>query len=779
MDKLRLARNWLTAAAILGLAGCGADSPVAAGSSLDDVLGGATEDAALTDGWAFDHDAKAPDGWFWSDDAGAWLGPDGSSGSDTSTLNDGAVASDGSPGQDGTAGKDSQNASDGGAQPGTLGGFCTTIADCPEGAFCAAQGTSGAYCTTWGCASNSQCSNIPSSDLMCCVSYGNGAQKQSYCLKQYGATQCGKQDQPVGGDCQKGGQSDCTGDANWCFQTNGGSICVQNCTKLNDSVCATGTTCNVFPTGAGCLPFTAGVADGSPCAQATLGGCGKYAFCIESYPGDPLAYCATACKQDADCAKGLSCFIYDGTQGICQHNGAKAVGENCAGDRFSCAKGLYCVGFGGGSAVCAPQCTADADCAPLAKSTGGDAYCAKNAGNPSGICYPKGPGANGDKCADNPYLCGEGLYCIGGYDTYNPGAFCQKSCKADGICPPGATCMTYTQDYSGCQPNGKLGQGGDCQGDSTLCQAGEFCIGAGKTWQCMTQCTLNNPACPSGTWCMPYGQDNLGLCWPAGNQAVGSVCQGAPWDCQQGTLCSSYGVAKDASCLENCDGKSCPAGFSCDNFGESGHWCQPVGAGGQGAACSLSAPCVSGDVCVGQDGPAPFCAKQCTADSDCPGADVNGQKLWCAKGKWGGFCVPNGGTAKNGLCYGQPWSCAKGLICLGDSASNPGAFCAEACSGFASVCAAGEKCEYLGGGDAFCFKTGMLPTGSDCLADPLGCAPDALCIKGSPLPLCVQQCGVGFATCPADSPCTSFVGSPIKLCVPKGFIPFGMISAPF
>ena len=763
----------------LSAAGCGTDAPVLEAMGVDDVSAGSQDGSALADGWQFDKDATAPDGWLWNADGGAWIAPDGGTGADSSGQGDVGSVNDSVTASDAGKGGDAKVGSDGAALLGEIGGFCKSLADCPKGTFCAGQGGADAYCTTYGCANSSDCSAIPSSDLMCCVSYAGGGQTQSYCLKQPGATVCGKQDQPVGASCATGGQSDCGGDGNWCFQTSGAAQCVQGCTQLNDPICAAGTTCNVFSGGGGCLPYTPGVSDGSPCANNPLGGCGKYAFCVESYKGDPLAYCATICTKDTECAKGLSCFVYNGAQGICEQNGPKGVGENCAGDRFSCAKGLYCVGFGGSAAVCSPACAADVNCQALGEAVGGGAYCVKDNGNAAGICYPKGTAGNGEKCADNPYACGEGLYCIGGYDGYDPGAFCQKSCQDGAACPANSTCLMYSKDYSGCQPNGKLPQGGDCQGDPTLCQAGAFCLGAGKSWQCMAQCTLASPSCAASTWCMPYGQDGLGVCWPTGSKPVGSACQDDPWGCQKGTLCSGYGVQKNASCLQNCDAVPCPGSFSCDDFGQSGHWCQPVGGGKQGATCSLTAPCVTGSVCIGQEGPEPFCSKQCTADSDCPGADVNGKKLWCAKGKWGGYCVPDGGITKNGICFQQPWACAKGLVCLGDAVSNPGAFCAEACSGFASVCASGEKCEYLGGGDAFCFKTGSLPAGQDCLPDPLGCAPDTLCIKGSPLPLCIQQCGVGFAACPTDSPCTSFVGSPVKLCVPKGFVPFGTISVPF
>ena len=753
---------------------CGDDNAAVPAISLEDAPSGGGPDGGLADGWQTQKDASAPDGWIWNDDAGVWIGPDATA--DAGSTSD-AVITD-AVGQDAASG-DAGATDATTAAPGELGGFCAKQTDCQEG-VCIGAGSAQAYCSTVGCADSGECAGIPSGDPVCCMVYGQGAQKQSYCVKQYGATQCGKQDKAPGQSCVTGGNSDCAaGAGNWCLQSAGQAVCVQGCDKLNAPVCGAGTTCNVFDGGGGCLPYTPGVPDGSPCGSNPLGGCDKYALCIANQKNDDLAYCATPCKKDADCGTGLGCVIYNGTQGICTHYGTSPVGSNCAGDRFACAKGLYCVGSGNGSAVCAPPCVSDANCTSLGQAIGASAYCAKNPGESGGICYPQGDAGNGQNCADNPYTCAPGLFCIGGYDTYDPHAYCQKSCQDDGLCPAGASCVKYSADYSGCQPAGKLGQGQDCGGDQTKCAAGLFCLGAGKAWQCMAQCDVAQPACPGNTWCMPYGQDGLGVCWSAGTQPVGSTCVDAPWSCGQGLICSGYGQTKNATCLENCDKASCPGGFACVDFGASGHWCEPVGTGAQGASCGPSAACAAGSVCVGQQGPAPFCAQSCTASSDCPATDVNGHKLWCAAGKWGGFCIPDGDLGKNAICYEKPWSCAKGLICLGDSVTNPGAYCAQPCGGFASVCAPGEKCEYLGGGDSYCMKTGTLPAGESCLNDPQGCAPDTLCVKGAPVPECVQQCGVGFPACPKDAPCTGFTGSAVHLCVPPGFVPFGTITVPF
>lgn len=121
----------------------------------------------------------------------------------------------------------------------------------------------------------------------------------------------------------------------------------------------------------------------------------------------------------------------------------------------------------------------------------------------------------------------------------------------------------------------------------------------------------------------------------------------------------------------------------------------------------------------------------------------------------------------------------QGHLCLGNASENPGAFCGKECSGFASLCASDEKCEYFGGGQSWCVKTGKQPHGSVCLDTPLACDATTLCIKGTPMSLCLQTCGIGKPACPQDSPCTYFPGSALKLCVPKTFTPFGPIKTPF
>lgn len=722
-------------------------------------------DATLADGWQAQADASPPDdSWSWNADAGAWQQADVADGA-------GDVA-------DGTGDVADAAAQDGVAKPGQLGAPCSKHLDC-KSKFCAGLGAGlPGYCSSFGCKASDDCAGVVSPDApVCCLQY----QGQGYCLKQPGATQCGSQDKMPGESCVAGGQSDCDAATSWCFQQGKSAQCVQLCSKTNDPACPAGTACNVFEGGGGCLPYTPGVPDGSPCAGKEIGGCGKYAYCIGTATNDAYAYCASACLVDGDCAAGLGCLIYQPGQGICQKVGARKAGSNCADDRFSCEKGLFCLGWGSADAICSPGCSTDSDCKGFAGSVGSEAYCAKGPDSPIGACYPKGSLKNGDSCGKDPLACEQGAFCIAGNDGYDPDAYCQKSCGSatNGTCPSGSQCVAYSAQYSGCQVQGSKVQGESCAGAPTSCQAGLTCIGASGAEICATLCTVGSSTCPSGTWCAGWGSDGkAGVCLPGGSLKVGTSCKAQPWACAAGSFCQQFGQAKDASCIAKCaDDGTCPSGTDCKDFGEAGHYCEPVGGKTQGQDCSAdSNSCAAGHVCIWKDTKYAICSKQCTQDADCTGGSG---KQWCGKGKWGGYCLPEGSQPEFGSCFTQPFACGKGLLCLDDPSSNPGAFCAKECTGFASLCGSGSKCEYLGGGQSWCFPTGKLPHGSICLDDPKACDPSTLCIKGTPQSMCLQECGVGKPACPSDSPCTFFPGSPLKLCVPKTFTPFGALRAPF
>lgn len=783
-------------------AACGNDSATVAASGTVADASAQVDGATLTDGWEKNPDAAPPsDAWAWNADSQRWQGPDtaGSDGAGSDGAGSEVALSDASAGSDGQAAdaplSDGQAAdspqaggdmaggpADGGVAPvqdGGLGAKCVSQSQCNKGLYCIGAGTPTAYCGASACQTHADCA-VATSDPMCCVAY----QGKNMCLQQFGASQCGNQDKPPGADCSKGGQSDCASEGGgFCLNISNQAQCVKGCAG-DPTVCPTGTACQTFQGGAAaCIPFTKGVGDASSCAQKPIGGCDKGAWCIANGPGDPLAYCASLCKGDADCDSGFFCQAFSATQGVCHKYGTTAAGQSCAGDRWSCAKGLFCMSAETASATCTPLCQSDSDCADLQKAIGKAAYCLKGAGA-TGACYPKGDAKNGDNCSKDPTVCSPGAFCVGGYDVYNPDAYCQQSCTAPGtLCPPSSQCIAYTKSYAGCQVTGTKGQGESCVGAPTSCKASSLCVGPAGGEICAQLCKVGaSPggpdACPAGTWCSGWG-DGGGSCLPAGTKPVGAACVGEPYACAPGTFCSTWGKGPGSTCIVACGAQgACPAGTDCKDFGQFGKFCEPLGGKGQGASCATTADCASGHVCIAAGTPHAICAKQCAKDTDCGATGGAAGGLWCGVGKWGGYCLPDGNLTQNQSCYLKAWQCSKGLVCIGDPSGNPGAFCSKECAGFAASCGPKTKCQYFGGGQSWCVPYGNQPAGTICTADPGVCDPSTLCVKGTPQPQCLQICGLGHPACPADKPCSYFPGSAIALCVPKGFTVGGAIITP-
>ncbi len=795
-------------ALIIAVAACSEAGPAQLASAVAD--GGANGDsAALADGSSGQADAQTLDAaGDLADGTGApgdTAGPDGilsdSTPFDSAFADSGGSDAAGTDGGAETAGKDSAGADAAASDTwnpkenpevvkGGLGYKCKTQSDCLAAMFCVGAGGPNAYCSKSGCQSHLDCV-VATESPMCCLTYGS----QSYCLQQFGGSTCGTQGKGPGESCLAGLQSDCDpSDGGFCYHLGSSAVCVAGC---KGKPCAAGSVCQEFGnTAAGCIPYTAGKPDGTPCASNPIGGCGAGSVCVGAFANDPLAYCAKPCTADSQCSAGLACAKWNSSQGLCQPFGTLGVGASCANDRFSCAKGLWCGGQDHASAVCTHPCTNPSDCADLSAKLGGSATClvgngqasdGQGSGGPaSGLCWPSGDKANGASCGKTPLSCAAGSWCVGGLDAYNPDAFCQKLCgnNSDGQCPAGSTCVQMGSNYAGCQVQGAKGQGESCAGAPTSCQAGFWCLGPQGGEFCSQLCSAaaapgSKGACPTGNWCSTWNSGQ-GSCLPAGTTAVGASCAGKPLSCSAGSFCQNWGQGPAAVCIAACGASGqCPNGTDCKDFGQAGKYCQPTGGKAQGQFCSSTADCAVGSVCLAAGQPHAMCSLQCKADADCGPSGGKPGGLWCGVGKWGGYCLPNGAGGEFESCYAKAWQCQKGLVCLGDPSSNPGAFCAKECSGFASVCGSGAKCQYLGGGQSWCYKTGALQHGQACLEQPQACDPATLCIKGSPLPTCLQLCGIGKPPCPAASACTWFPGSALQLCVPPGFDVGGAVRAPF
>jgi hypothetical protein len=458
---------------------------------------------------------------------------------------------------------------------------------------------------------------------------------------------------------------------------------------------------------------------------------------------------------------------------LCLQTGTIAAGSSCAGDRFGCVAGTYCWAPDNAlAATCLPLCDKNSDCAGLEASLGMKAVCQKGE-NTKGLCVPQGELPPLSSCGGQPFACAAGSVCVGGYDVYNPDAFCQQLCGMDTTppCPKGFSCTLFG-DTGLCQPSTGKGQGESCDADPASCAAGHLCVGPNDSEQCAKLCQSSGE-CGDGLWCAPLGPNN-GICLPAGALAPGASCVDAPFGCQAGHWCAGWGQSAGSSCIAPCPPSgNCGTGLSCMDYGNAGSWCETAGTIGQDGDCSKTpSGCAAGHTCIAENTDHAICAASCDKDADCASGH------WCAEGQWGGWCLPAGQVADGASCYGDAWSCSAGLLCIGDADNNPASVCSKPCAGFAAVCGPGAKCQAFGSGQAYCLQTGSAPAGDSCLADPGSCNPQSICIKGTPLPTCLQQCGFGWPACPADHKCTAYPGSAVQLCVPPGFTPFGPVQVP-
>lgn len=760
-------RRLLTLGVLLGLAACSDDATSGLGGGDKRADGSGADATNLLDGTAgADSAAGDADAVALSDGVADGVLVDGSKDT-TSPVGD--TASDSGADSAGDSGADATTLPE--PKPGGLGWPCSSHAQCKPGSFCAGigQGEGEGQCASAGCDSHADCA-VASEAPFCCVVYDG----TSYCLPQKGATACGGGDVPPGGDCSNGGQSDCnTAAGDLCLQTGVDAQCVSGCKTQQD--CLTGHFCQVFDGGKGaCIPFTPGTSEGTPCNE--IGDCDAGDWCLGNEPGDPQAWCASFCKPDASnpggCGTSQWCADFGGG-GVCVAKGGIPAGGSCTADRFGCAEGSWCWGAGNPmAALCLPICQNDADC--MGVDLGPDYVLTCQKGDSSkGLCVPTGKTAPGSSCAGAPWSCSSGSVCVGGWEVYNPDAICQQVCgqATTPPCPDGSGCTLYG-DSGLCQPKAGKGQGESCAGDAGSCGVGLFCAGPYKQEICATLCSGSGD-CGAGQWCAPTG-GSQGLCLPAGELPVGAGCSGQPFGCAAGSWCSGWGLDASSSCIAPCPASGvCGAGAACADFGQAGQWCKAAGGIGQDGSCSNDPNgCSAGFACLAQDTDHARCAAPCNADADCTA------NHWCLTGSWGGWCVPEGTIAAGESCYLQAWSCAPGLVCLGNADTNPAAVCGKSCVGNAAICGNGFTCQAFGGGQAWCMPSGDAPSGSVCLDDPGSCAPGSLCIQGTPLPTCLARCGLGWPTCPNGQTCTGFAGSAVQLCVPGGFIPFGPVQVP-
>jgi hypothetical protein len=414
----------------------------------------------------------------------------------------------------------------------------------------------------------------------------------------------------LGQACQQ--DADC-GAGFVCNNPGGGGFCLEVCDASNR--CPTGATCyNVgtadMPANV-CLPDCAAAQDcrqGQVCYPSSVGG-----FCYLSQ-----------CQQDVDCQSDPS-IIAHCDAGRCVQDNACDLQTG-----MGCQMGEQCYQVGGVGA-CLRLCTA------FGQNTcpAGDA-CVPTGNDTEGNCVRAGMGGPNAACASQ-YDCAAGLRCV---DDGTGNGRCLSICdtQAMNACPNGQIC-TPTVGRAGvcidpCQS--------ECNANTTRCTAqGQQTCGQSDPDICLEWSAA--AACGAGQTC----QDLYDACAPAchadadcanllvparcqqGACTVQSQCQpGGAMGCQAPAQC--FAATNDGTkgvCLETCDplGARCSqAAQACSVFG-AGDFCTVRGAAGPGEACTSSADCVAGDLCLTLDAETTVCLQICDstgASHACPAGQM-------------------------------------------------------------------------------------------------------------------------------------------------------------
>lgn len=692
----------------------------------------------------------------------------GDAGGDGTTLPDGgaidpdagdadASASDGSgaDGVDGDGGTDLDGGSpDGGSVEG--GSACTTDADCPEGLRC--DGDFGPpFCAPIptpdgsNCATSADCEFADSDQLFCCAGYFGSQRCAPAGDPATGAT-CGDSTGEQGDDCVDGGQSDCAGERAVClFSESDYAYCSEACVAPAFA-CAEGAYCRVLvegPRGYGLCIEYGDTEDLTSCIDDPTA-CGENSFCILGEEGDPLAFCATVCESDADCSGDTVCNDF----GVCTPDGGREPGESCIDDRFSCGDGGFCINYGTRYAQCTQRCERDRDCS-------NDSTCFITETG-EGFCIREGDRAQGEFCGDDPLSC-EGI-CSGDALAYDPGAFCINPCESDADCPGTSYCTPVgpaAELY--CQPDGSVGQGGDCSLDPFSCERGSICVGYGTGDAFCSRPCAGDAECGAGNWCIPFSSE-VGYCVPAGEASVGEECTADRFSCGPELVC---GGPDRPQCFQICtdDPTGCPSGQTCLDPAENGErYCLPTGDREYGSPCADDIySCALPSFCAETFSEQARCTVSCTRDGECPAGE------WCYATATGGVCRPGGTAGPMESCEGDLYACRPGLTCL--LGGGPGAFCAEECTGFPSVCGDGEACTWVGYGRSVCIATGGASHGESCAEDRFACDDETWCASaGTESATCVDACSFSPDECPDGTSCR-FLRSGLALCLGAGLSP--------
>ncbi len=367
-----------------------------------------------------------------------------------------------------------------------------------------------------------------------------------------------------------------------------------------DSICNGGHVCVVgAPVATGnafqltCVAPTAGaLAFGAPCSPSPSAGmrCANDSLCIASVDFPTQFFCATMCRNDADCPTSSSCLEYPTVQapdGSVAHVGmctpaSKIAAPPCTHES-TCPTGQGCVADGTRTSL--TVCRSTGGTLPVGTSCTDAAQCL------SGACY------------DRDFKVAGG----------NNRTFCSSVCTFNSDCGLDQVCARIVQNNNGtpADPTDDV-VGGVCQSlfipnGATGCDSDNFCLNLANGSDtcdaargfCYNKSAVPGSACTSEAGCMIGGVCSMephlfpgGYCQlygcaptPTGSTPSADLCPGA------GSVCVQRG-GPDAPLYACYDG--------CQLGSDAGaQMCLRASAG---YFCSAPSPGLTANICLGQGG---------------------------------------------------------------------------------------------------------------------------------------------------------------------------------